>query len=101
MEVLGPPRTCRPGRGTNPKKNEDKARHTTQHAGKVSTETMGGAQAPQIAQQLPGGMAQAVAGACTSYNGGANTGATRWMGCKEDPNVVDKLPKQVAQMQAR
>ena len=47
----------------------------------------------------PGGMAQAVAGACTSYNGGANTGATRWMG-KEDPNVVDKL-LQVAQMQAR
>ena len=42
MTELGPPRTCRPGRGTDPNKNRNQERHTTQHAGKVEAKDTGG-----------------------------------------------------------
>ena len=42
MNELGLPRTCRPGRGTDPTKNRDPERHTTQHAGKVEAKGTGG-----------------------------------------------------------
>ena len=42
MNELGLPRTCRPGRGTDPTKNRDPERHTTQHAGKVEAKDTGG-----------------------------------------------------------
>ena len=58
MNELGFLRTCRPGRGTDPTKNRNSERHTTQHAGKVEAKDTGGG------ERAHGDTKKRAAGAC-------------------------------------